>query len=523
MDIIPQRYIDILNMLFKTKHKPLQNSSLAAVDLGSNSFHMIVAQHIEGRLQIIDRLREMVRLRAGLDKQGNLNSDAQQRALDCLQRFAQRLENIPSQNIRIVGTNTLRAANNAADFVRKAQEILGNPIQIISGIEEARLIYLGVAHSLAEQGQRRLVIDIGGGSTEIIIGERFTPLVMESLPLGCVSMTIEYFENGKINEKRLTRANLAARLELESIVHHFKQHGWEHAVGASGTARSLAKIIQAQGWSTGVITLASLKKLRNHFLEAGAIDSIQLAGLSEDRRPVILGGFIILEALFEALDLQEVTVADGAVREGLIYDLTGKFSHADIRESTVNHLMDRYRVQLEHARNVAATAETLFNQLAESWALNNDDYLSLLKWSACLHEIGLAIAHNDYHKHGAYLAQNSDLAGFSLQEQQFLSLLILTHRQKLRLEAFDVLPGNLIQIAIRLSIILRLAVILHRSHTTNTLPELCVIAQADELRIMFPDNWLASHPLTSADLSKEIKLLKSSNYQLKILQADKVD
>ena len=519
MDITHHRYTVILIMLFKTKHKLSADNVLAAVDLGSNSFHMIVAQHTDGNLQIIDRLRETVRLRAGLDQDGNLSSEAQQRALSCLQRFAQRLENISSKNIRIVGTNTLRSATNASKFISEAQEILGNPIQIISGIEEARLIYLGVAHSLAEQGQRRLVIDIGGGSTEIIIGEHFTPFIMESLPLGCVSMTLEYFENGKINEKRLNRASLAARLELESIVHLFRHQGWEHAVGASGTARSLTKIIQAQGWSTNVITLASLKKLRNHFLTAGAIDDIRLDGLSEDRRPVILGGFIILEAIFEALDLKEITVSDGAVREGLIYDLTGKITHADIREHTVNHLMDRYRVQTQHAHNVEATAENIFNQLATDWALNNDYFLSLLKWAARLHEIGLAIAHNDYHKHGAYLAQNSDLAGFSLQEQQFLSLLILAHRQKLRPDAFDILPSKLTQAAIRLSIILRLAVILHRSHTTNSMPDLRVTAKEQELHVIFPDNWLGSHPLTYADLNKETKLLKASNYQLKILQA----
>jgi len=510
-------------MLFKTKNRLSQDGILAAADLGSNSFHMIVAHLVDGNLQVIDRLRETVRLRAGLDRQDNLAIEAQQRALECLTRFAQRLGNIPPQNIRIVGTNTLRSAKNASDFLSHAQDILGHPIQIISGIEEARLIYLGVAHSLAEQGRRRLVIDIGGGSTEIIIGEHFTPILMESLSLGCVSLTLEYCDNGKITEKRLKKANLAARLELESIAHLFTHHGWDHAVGASGTARSIAKILKAQGWTNGSITLSALKQLRTLFLDTGAIDNIQLDGLSEDRRPVLIGGFIILEAIFEALGLEEITVSDGAVREGLIYDLAGKIAHEDIRENTINHLIDKCRVQTQHAYNVEATTEIIFNQVAESWGLRHDSFLSLLKWAARIHEIGLAIAHNDYHKHGAYLAKNSDLAGFSQQEQQFLALLIQTHRQKLRPEAFATLPGKWIQPAMCLSIILRLAVILQRSHATNALPELEIIAKQEELLVIFPDNWLADHALTFADLQKEIKLLKTASYQLTIRQGNDTD
>ncbi|MFO7602933.1 MAG: Ppx/GppA family phosphatase [Gammaproteobacteria bacterium] len=255
------RYLFSAMLFKKTKHP--QEGLLAAVDLGSNSFHMIVVHLIDGNLQVVDRLREIVRLRAGLDRNNNLSTEAQQRALECLQRFAQRLKQIPSQNIRVVGTNTLRSAKNTADFIANAQQILGQPIQIISGIEEARLIYLGVAHSLAEKGKRRLVLDIGGGSTEIIIGESFNPILMESLPLGCVSMTLKYFANGKITPTNLRKANFHARLELESTAHLFVAQGWEHGVGSSGTVRSIARILQAQGWSTGSITLEGLKNLRS--------------------------------------------------------------------------------------------------------------------------------------------------------------------------------------------------------------------------------------------------------------------
>lgn len=506
-------------MLFRSKNNLLHEGTLAAVDLGSNSFHMIVAHFADGKLQVVDRLREMVRLRAGLDENQYLSPQAQQRALECLQRFAQRLKHIPAQNIRIVGTNTLRSASNATEFLIAAQNILGHPIQVISGIEEARLIYLGVAYNLAENGQRRLVFDIGGGSTEIIIGENFKPTLMESLPLGCVSMTQEYFANGKITDKKLTRANLAARLELESCLHLFTNHGWEHAVGASGTVRSVAKIVKAQGWSAEGIDRASLGKLRDQLLSAGSIDNFTLTGLSDDRRPVFLGGFIVLEAIFQALQLEHINVSDGAVREGLIYDLTGKISHHDVREETIKHLMTKYLTQQEHAVNVAETAEQIRHAIADGWQLRDDYFAALLKWAALLHEIGLAIAHDDYQNHSAYLAKNSDLPGFSMQEQQFLSLLIKAHRQKIHLDTFETLPKQLRQPAIRLAIILRLAVILHRSHTVNAMPEIKLITEQDKLVIIFPQDWLAQHALTFADLNKETKTLKALDYRLQVLEA----
>jgi len=506
-------------MPLSNKNRVVSGGTLAAVDLGSNSFHMIVTRLTDGNIQVVDRLREMVRLRAGLDKQRKLSKEAQQRALDCLQRFAQRLENIPTRNIRIVGTNTLRSAKNSSKFLARAQDILGNPIQVISGIEEARLIYLGVAHSLAENGLRRLVIDIGGGSTEIIIGKKFSPMLMESLPLGCVSMTQEYFPAGKISKKNLNAANLATCLELEGVAHLFKHRGWDNAVGSSGTARCIARVVRAQGWSSGGITRAALKQLRKYLVDAGEIDNIHLDGLGDDRRPVFVGGFAILEALFEILDLREIGVSDGAVREGLIYDLAGRITHEDVRENTVRGLMDKYLVQPHHARNVEATAQVIFEHVADDWALRHDYYLSLLKWAARLHEIGLAIAHGNYHLHGAYLAENSDLSGFSLQEQQFLALLIKTHRQKLKTDAFTVLTDELVQPAMRLCIILRLAVILHRSHSDYALPELEISADEQALEIIFPGGWLAEHALTLADLEKEMKQLKATGYQLKARDA----
>jgi len=502
-----------------SKNLASNNEMLAAVDLGSNSFHMIVVRFSDGAVQVVDRLREMVRLRAGIDEHHKLDKEAQQRALECLQRFAQRLENIPSRNIRVVGTNTLRIAKNSSKFISRAQGILGNPIQIISGIEEARLIYLGVAHSLSENGLRRLVVDIGGGSTEIIIGKNFNPILMESLPLGCVSLTREYFCEGTINKKRLNAANLAARLELEGVAHYFRRKGWDNAVGSSGTVRCIAKVMLAQGWASGNITRAALKQLRRYLLEVASIDNIKLEGLSEDRRPVFIGGFVVLEALFEILNLHEIDISDGAVREGLIYDLTGKITHEDVRENTARHLLDKYRVQQQHASNVEATARAIFERVADDWALRNDYYLPLLGWAARLHEIGLAIAHGDYHIHGAYLAKNSDLPGFSQTEQQFLALLIKTHRQKLATDMFSVLADELIQPAIRLCIILRLAVILHRSHASSALPELEISVDKQTLNIVFPGDWFAEHALTFADLNKETRQLKKIGYQLHIRDA----
>jgi exopolyphosphatase/guanosine-5'-triphosphate,3'-diphosphate pyrophosphatase len=493
------------------------DDTLAAVDLGSNSFHMIVARISEdGGIQVIDKIKEMVRLGAGLDDNKNLSEEAQQRALECLERFGQRLLNLNPDNVKIVGTNTLRSAKNSAAFLSKAQKFLGHSIEIISGIEEARLIYLGVSHSLADDGKRRLVIDIGGGSTETIIGEKFTPLLMESHYMGCVSYSRRFFANGRINKEAFKRAELAAQLELENDSYEFIQTGWDQVVGASGTARSISSVLLAEGLSDGKVTFEGMKELRKNIIKAEHIDNLQLQGLDEDRRPVFVGGFAVMYALFKTLNIEEMEISDGAVREGLIYDLLGRIQHEDVREKTVARMVERYSVHTEHAENVAKTALTIYNAVAKDWYIKNKLYKQLLIWSALLHEMGLTIAHAGYHKHGEYLASNSDLPGFSFQEQQLLAALIRSHRQKFPIQVFEALPEEYFAATIRLAVILRMAVILHRSRTKMTIPELTLNASKNKLEIQFPAGWFETHALTLTDFKNEIELLEPAGIELLI-------
>lgn len=503
-------------MIFKQSKDQAFNRTLAAVDLGSNSFHMIVARANKHELQIQDRLREMVRLGAGLDAQGNLSEEAQLRALECLERFGQRLRGLPVNDVRIVGTNTLRKARGQNTFLQQAQQALGYPVEIISGIEEARLIYLGVSHSLAEDGMRRMVIDIGGGSTEVIIGERFEPILMESLYMGCVSMSREFFAEGVISKERLDAAELAAQLELEGIVRRYHVIGWDQTVGASGTAKAIARVVEANGWSSEGITPKSLKQLRKAILQATHIDELKLKGMSEERRPVFLGGFAIMSALFYSFDIEKMLISDGALREGLLYEMLGRAQHADVREHSIGILIKRYQVDTDHAKRVEQTALALLQQVAVDWKLTDPNYALLLGWAARLHEIGLAIAHSGYHKHGAYLLEYSDLSGFSLQEQQLLAILVRSHRRKLDTNLFSALPKALQTVVIKLAILLRIAVKLQRSRLDAPLPTFIVKAREKQLTLTFPADWLQEHALTYMDLERETQYLAQLDYQLEL-------
>ncbi|MEO6697727.1 MAG: exopolyphosphatase, partial [Gammaproteobacteria bacterium] len=390
---------------------------IAAVDLGSNSFHMIIARTHRGKPYTLDRLRETVRLAAGLDKDNRLTAEAQRRALDCLKRFGQRIAAIAPGNLRTVGTNTLRRAHNAKYFLQRAQQALGHPIEIIGGREEARLIYLGVAHSLADGAGKRLVVDIGGGSTELIIGERFEPRHMESLQMGCVTSSLKHFPSGAITPASMQRAEIAAKQELQNLTRHYRSIGWMDCIGSSGTINAIHDIIAANRWSRDGITLSSLKKLRKHLLAAGHVNRLQLPGLRGDRAPVLPGGLAILLAVFESLAIERMHATGGALRDGLLYDLLGRIRHKDIRDHSITRLSMQYHVDTEQAKRVEQTAKRLLKQLPQ-WQL--DSYQAMLGWSARLHEIGLAVSHSQYHKHGAYLVEHSDMPGFSRQEQQLL-------------------------------------------------------------------------------------------------------
>ena len=481
---------------------------LAAIDLGSNSFHMIVGRLQNGQLQLIDRLREPVRLAGGIDDTQQLHPDVAERALDCLRRFGQRLHDLQPGNIRAVGTNTLRIAQTSSGFIEQAQEALGHSIEVISGIEEARLIHLGVAHSLADAGGQRLIVDIGGGSTELVIGEGFQPVYLESLYMGCVNMSQRFFANGVISKKAMKDAILAARLELQASKAILRRLGWSMATGSSGTIRTVRDVVRESGWSDSGISAASLKQLRNSLIDTGHAEEIDFPAVNEDRKPVFAAGVAILSAVFRALKLDRMQYSSGALREGLLYDLLGRIQRQDIREATVQSLAQRYHVDMDQALRVEKTALNLGNQLVQQWQLCREDIDQWLHWAALLYEIGLVIAHNQYHKHGAYLVEYSDLAGFSLLDQRFLSILVRCHRRKFRRLLVETLPEDRLQKAIRLGILLRLSVLLHRNRSQAEGPDIKVSATERSIQLKFPGGWLEDHPLTLADLNREKKYLK---------------
>jgi len=488
---------------------------IAAVDLGSNSFHMVVARYSHGQLVILDRLREMVRLAAGLDAHGRLDRAAVERALACLERFGQRLRDMRAESVRVVGTNTLRKARRKGAFIERAHEVLGHPIDIISGIEEARLIYLGVAHTMPSEPGRRLVADIGGGSTELIIGESLQARKLESLYMGCASMS-RYFPEGEVTDKRIKRARLAARVELEPVRAVFRKCGWDQAVGTSGTIRAVGEILRARGGTNSSVTPEGVEDLIAAVVRAGAVSRADLPGLAEERVPVFAGGLVILAEILRGLEIPQLRVAEGALREGLLYDLLGRLTDEDARARSVRAMEARHHVDPIQAERVEATAQALLQQVREAWGL--DDALAelVLGWSARLHEIGLDISHSHYHKHGAYLLEYADMPGFPREEQKLLATLVGAHRRKLHLQALEELSPPWHSKSEFLIVLLRLAVLLHRGRGPASLPELTLRARGRSLELTFPEGWLEQHALTAADLEQEIDYQKAVGFRLRV-------
>ena len=422
---------------------------------------------------------------------------------------------MPPGTVRAVGTNTLRSAHDSESFRRDAEQALGHPIEVIAGREEARLIYLGVAHALAGDGRRRLVIDIGGGSTEFIVGEAFETVYRESLYMGCVSMSLVHFGDGAIDRARMRRAEMAARLELEPIARRFRNAGWESAVGSSGTIRAIAAISNAAGWCEHGITRGALRKLRKALIGAGRVDRLELKELRADRKPVFVGGVAVLGAVFDALGLVHMDVSDMALREGLLYDLIGRMRHEDIRGRTVRKVAERFDVDADQAARVRGTALMLFERARHGWALEETD-AEMLAWAAALHEVGIAVSHSTYHKHGAYLLANADLAGFSRQEQALLASLVRGHRRRFPEPVFEALPAQTAPVARRLCVLLRLAVLLHRGRGEVRLPALALGADESGMRMRFADGWLEDNPLTAADLEEEREQLALAGLRLRV-------
>jgi exopolyphosphatase/guanosine-5'-triphosphate,3'-diphosphate pyrophosphatase len=489
---------------------------LAAVDLGSNSFHMVVARYTHGQLVILDRLREMVRLGAGLESDGRLNKDVASRAIACLERFGQRLRDMRPDSVRVVGTNALRRARRAEAFIERASEALGHPIEIVSGIEEARLIYSGVAHTSPAGPGRRLVCDIGGGSTEIVIGEGLEPLELESLQTGCVRISEEFFADGRLSQKRMQRARVAARQAIEPYQAAFRRRGWDEAVGSSGTVRAIGDSIRELDPAAMDIGADGLERVIRELSEIEHIRDLKLNALTDDRKLSFAGGVAILAEVFEQLGIESMKVADGAMREGLLYDLLGRYTDEDARERTVRSMQQRYHVDATQAERVENTAVNFLAQVEQAWPLADPAIELILRWSARLHEIGLDVAHSGYHRHGAYLLANADMAGFPREEQKLLAIMVGSHRRKPAIEEARELAPPWNKRAPPMTLLLRLAVLLHRGRSSIALPDIKLVAREDSLEIRFPPDWLEDHPLTIADLQTEIENLKTVDFRLRV-------
>lgn len=487
-------------------------STVAAVDLGSNSFRLQVARVVDDQIYPLDSLKDTVRLGAGLGADNTLDQATCNRALASLGRFGERLRGLPPGAVRAVGTNTFRVAKNAQEFLLQAEAALGFPIEIIAGREEARLIYLGVSHGLPPSHDKRLVVDIGGGSTELIIGTGLKPRQMESLYMGCVSYSQRYFPNGKISKSALQQADLAARAEVQAIAAEFSAGHWQQAVGSSGTAKALSEILQMNGYSDSGITPVGLAKLREAMLKAGDCSKLQLAGLRADRVPVLAGGFAIMAAIFAELDIGSMSVSDSALREGVLYDLLGRFHSQDMREATVGQFMRRYLVDAAQAAHIAHLGIKLLHQLAAAQPLELDTALQRFSWAARLHEIGLSIAHSGFHKHSAYIIEHADMPGFSKKEQALLSRLVLAQRGSLNKVA-QLIPDKEAWAQI---LALRLAVLLYRSRMDVKLPEIRLGWHGSNFKLALSDGWLGLNPLTETALENEAKEWKSVGMKLEI-------
>ncbi len=474
---------------------------VATIDLGSNSFHMVIARRHGDGLRIIDRLKQRVRLADGLDDANLLSQEAMERGLACLGLFGERLRGFHTSQVRVAGTHTLRTAVNAQEFLRRARQVLGFPIDIVSGNEEARLIYQGVAHTQQTQG-RVLVIDIGGGSTELIIGEDFECRQVSSRRMGCVSFTRQYFADGELSEARFAQAIAAAEYQLAPVLGRYLALGWDQVLGSSGTIKTLLEMCTAVTHEP-VIDLPGLLHIRQRLVQAGHVEQLDIPGLSEERKPLIAAGLSILLGIYRSFNLEHMGFSDGALREGLLHTCFGRVRHSDIQRNTLQALGREYHIDARQAGRVQDTAGQLFAQVCDAWQLE-PDLGKLLEHAAWLHEIGLHINFTGVHRHSAYIVGNADLPGFTQEQQKALAALVRFHRKALKLAELEPLNQLPEQPLWRLIRLLRLAVALNRRRQDDILPPLVLSAGADdELRLSLPATWCDGNPLLLATLERE--------------------
>lgn len=493
-------------------HLIVVHEHVAAVDMGSNSFRLQVGRIVGNQIYPLDGLKETVRLAAGLTPDKTLDAASQQRALDALSRFGERLRDFAPDAVRAVATNTLRVAKNGAEFLVRAEAALGFPIEIIAGREEARLIYLGVAHTLPNPRIRHLVVDIGGGSTEFIIGQNIEPIRLESLYMGCVSFSLRFFPAGSVSKRSMKDAELAARRELQTITQAYHDTGWQEAVGSSGTAKAIRDILELNHFADGSITREGLDRLRSRLIQAGDPAKAGLEGMRPDRVPVIAGGVAIMSAVFKEFGLERMTFSEGALRLGVLYDLIGRYHHEDLREATVSRFMQRYEVDRRQAVRVSVLALEFFQQLRPDDPVEESVAAQFLTWAARLHEIGISIAHSSFHKHSSYILSNADMPGFSRRDQALLARLVLAHRGKLE----RVQPLTRVAPEWLLIFCLRLAALLHRARDDAPMPEILVSATANGFQMQIDRDWLDNAPLTAAVLAEETQQWANVGIEFKL-------
>lgn len=459
-----------------------QEELIGSIDLGSNSFHLAIARLDHGEVRKVASISEKVQLAAGLDENNVLSGEAMQRGLDCLHRFAQHVTEVNPSLLRIVATNALRKAVNAQEFIRRANRLLPRPIEVIAGREEARLIYLGVSHSNAST-DKRLVIDIGGGSTEFIIGQGFEPLEMESLQMGCVSFTKKFFADGKITEAAFDNAMKTTETELLSIAKRYKRVGWDNVIASSGTAKATLLVLQELGLADEFITIEGMMKLKHQLIKIGKVNKINFEGVKAHRQAVFPAGVAELYAIMQTLGIKQLGYSDGALREGVMYDMLGRSGDEDVRDRSIAAMAERYSVNIKQANRVMTTCARLFESSKDKLDFDDEDR-DLLRRAANLHEIGLAIGHSNYQKHSAYLLEFSDIAGFSQAGQAMMAQIALHHRRKLKADALETVENLGGRKLLYLCLILRLAVQANQSRTTKAAPI--------SLKIVKKDHWQVS-------------------------------
>ncbi len=492
-------------------------SKVAALDIGSNSFHLVVARINAGSVQILHRVKQKVRLASGLSDDGTLSDEAIDRGLATLQVIAESLKGFEPDSVRVVATHTLRRARNARTFIRKAMAVFPYPIEIITGEEEARLIYSGVAHTSHNEG-RRLVIDIGGGSTEFVIGEAFTPAVCASLQMGCVSFTERFFKDGALTQNAFNKAITAAQQELEAIQTRFIKLGWDGCIGTSGTIKTLYSLAQRERTNGHdvPVTAKSLKSLVKAFVEAGHIDNLTMPEISEDRRNVIAGGLAILLGAFKALKIKGLHYSSAALREGVLYQMEDELHNADIRSRTAASLATRYDIDTEQANMVLGTSRYLFERCARVWKLKHRDFRSMLSWAATLHEVGLQINSHGVQRHSAYILANVDMPGFTQEQQQLLATLVRFYRKKIKTAEIPEFNQYDVKSVRRLIGLLRLSALLNIKRQQMFLPDFDVEVTKTSLALVFPEGWLSQRPILSADLEQEQDYWKAIDMVLSV-------